>query len=298
MKEKLMKIDIHSHTGMWNPSYIQPECALATPEDMRESYIEHGVDKGILLPLISPEFRWCVNTNEEMEYLANKYSDLFYWFCNIDPRMGNNSPDYNFSEMLMYYKNKGARGVGEFTAHLPVDDPLMENFFYHCGECDMPVLVHISDRKYNDYGIIDDLGLPKIEKMLKKYPKLKIIGHSGCFWSEISSDVNHENRCFSNKGKVLEGRVVEMLRECPNLYCDISANSGANAMMRDPEFTYKFIEEFSDRIMFGMDICYKGQKLPLSKWLDDAYDNDCISYENYYKVCRGNAIRFLNLNEV
>ncbi|MBE6656623.1 MAG: hypothetical protein E7609_07155 [Ruminococcaceae bacterium] len=59
------------------------------------------------LPLISPEYRFCVQTNEEAEYVANQNPDLFYWFCNIDPRMGRKNATTDFSEFLNEYKSRG-----------------------------------------------------------------------------------------------------------------------------------------------------------------------------------------------
>ena len=264
----MKKIDIHAHTTMWENIQIRPGISIASPEQIKESYNELGIDKGFILPLISPEYRTTIQTNEEMEYLSNKYSDTFYWFCNIDPRMGENSPKTDFSKFIEYYKKRGAIGLGELTANLYIDDPLMDNLFYHCAQCDMPVTIHISGKAGNSYGIVDELGLPRLEKMLKKHPKLKIMGHSQCFWSEISDNVDEESRNGYPTGKVQNGRVTELMREYPNLYCDLSAGSGYTAMSRDPEFTYRFIEEFSDRLMFGTDICRPNQKSSLSSWLD------------------------------
>ena len=100
----MKKIDVHIHTSMWPGAQLQPGCVLASPDEIRESYKELNIEKGFLLPLISPEKRFCVQTNEEMEYVANNNSDVFYWFCNIDPRMGTNSDKADFSEFLNYYK--------------------------------------------------------------------------------------------------------------------------------------------------------------------------------------------------
>lgn len=292
----MKKIDIHIHTSMWKNTQIQPSVILASPEQIKESYSELGIDKGFLLPLISPEYRFSIQTNEEMEFLANKYSDTFYWFCNIDPRMGENSAKTDFSKFIEYYKERGAIGLGELTSNIYADDPLLDNLFYHCGECDMPVTIHIAHKKYDCYGIIDELGLPRLEKMLKKYPKLKIVGHSQCFWSEIGDNVTNKNRNTYLDGKVKNSRILELMREYPNLYCDLSAGSGYSAMSRDPEFTYKFIEEFPDRLMYGTDICQPYQRTYLADWLDKSYENGCITEENYYKVCRGNAISLYKLD--
>ena len=116
-----------------------------------------------------------------MEYLANKHSYPFYWMSNIDPRMGHNSPTTDFSDFLLDYKSRGEVGMGELTANIYTDDPRMDNLFHHCPMCDMPVTIHVTRGKGVEYGIIDDLGLPRLEKMLKKYPDLTIVGHSQCF---------------------------------------------------------------------------------------------------------------------
>jgi len=159
----------------------------------------------------------------------------------------------------------------------------------------MPVIIHIAPKQGDYYGIVDDLGLPRIEKLLKKYPNLKLIGHSQCFWSEIDKNVTNENKSGYPGGKVKAGRIVELMREYSNLYCDLSAGSGYNALSRDPEFAYRFIEEFSDRLMFGTDICSPSNVMLLSGWLDQAFADGYISESNYNKISRENAIRILKL---
>lgn len=293
----IKKIDVHIHTSMWENAQIQPHVVLANTGQIREIYKRKNIEKGFLLPLISPEYRFCVQTNEEMEYIAKNNADVFYWFCNVDPRMCENNSQSDLSYMLEYYKNRGAIGVGEVTANLYADDPLMENLFYHCGEMDMPVTIHIAPYKYNSYGIIDELGLPRLEKILKKYPKVKILGHSQCFWSEISADVDVTTRNRYPKGKVKEGRLVELMRNYPNLYCDVSAGSGCNAMTRDPDFAYGFIEEFSDRLMYGTDVCTAKWDNNFDQWLDESVADGLISEENYRKICRENAIKLFKLKE-
>ena len=75
------------------------------------------------------------------------------------------------------------------------------------------------------------------------------------------------------------------------LYCDISAGSGSNAMMRDPEFTAKFITEFSDRIYYGADVCAPTQTFQYDflAYLENLCNTNCISQEDYEKVMYKNA---------
>ena len=293
----MKKIDVHVHSNMWvdlqgNSDIIRS----ASPKELRETYDKLNIEKGILLPIVSPEFRRFMQSNEEIEFLANKYSDTFFWACCIDPRMGKNNAESDLTYVLNYYKERGAVGVGEVTANLDMDDPLVDNLFYHAEKCGMPVTIHFSHKKYDNYGLVDDVGLPKLERALKKFPNLKILGHAQAFWCEIDDNVTEQSREDYVKGPANGGAILRLMRKYPNLYCDLSAGSGYNAMTRDEEFSYKFIEEFGDRLLFGTDIFRSGQTSKLSDWLDNAYEEGRISKENYLNICRGNAIRIFKLN--
>ena len=132
--------------------------------------------------------------------------------------------------------------------------------------------------------------------MLKKHPKLKIFGHSQCFWSEIGKNTE-ETRGTYPKGKVEGGRLPELLRNYENLYCDLSAGSGSNALTRDREHAARFIEEFSDRILYGCDICAKVNTFPFDfdAFLTSMRESGEISEENYRKIVRENAVKLLSL---
>jgi predicted TIM-barrel fold metal-dependent hydrolase len=44
-----------------------------------------------------------------------------------------------------------------------------------------------------------------------------------------------------------------MLADFPNLFGDLSANSGRNALARDPGFTADFLKRHQNKLMFGSD---------------------------------------------
>ena len=48
----------------------------------------------------------------------------------------------------------------------------------------------------------------------------------------------------------------------PNIYGDLSAGSGANAISRDPAFGREFLIRRQDRLMFGTDYLQPGQPVP------------------------------------
>lgn len=297
--ERIRKIDIHAHATpfqQYSPS-MGRGVPMVSPEEVIGFYDEIDVEMGVLLPLTSPEYQNEQVTSSACKYISDKYPDRFLWFCGIDPRAAGNRPDADLSMLLNHYKALGAKGMGELTASLYPDDPMMDNLFAHCAACDMPVTIHVAPKLGGYYGIVDELGLPRLEKVLAKHPKLKIFGHSQPFWAEIGTNVTLENRNGRPGGKVEEGRLVELLRKYDNLYCDVSAGSGMNAFMRDPDFTELFIVEFSDRILYGCDICqnFNRHQYDFNNFLTQMRRDGRISEENYYKFVRGNAIRLLGL---
>ena len=302
--KKLKKIDMHVHL------IDNDEAALlrvtgdtfCTPEQLLDLYDMVGVDHAVILTAMCPECADERNTNREIYQVVKRDPKHFSWFCGIDPRFYTNSADTDFTPILEHYKALGAKGVAELTCNLEFDDPCVMNLLSHCEKCGMPVTIHIGS-KGNDYGVIDELGLPRLEKILKTFPKLQIIGHSQKFWSEISGNNTEELRNTYPEGKVVPGgRVPELLRKYKNLTADISAGSGYNAMARDPEFAYKFLEEFQDQLYYGTDICSPVNRtnpmLKLASFLDDAMEQGRISYAAYEKISRGNALRLLGKEEI
>ena len=85
------------------------------------------------------------------------------------------------------------------------------------------------------------------------------------------------------------------MRKYQNLYGDLSAESGYNALARDPEYAVQFLNEFSDRLLFGTDICRPTQKVPIVNFLINLVEKGKISEEVFKKVARENAIKLLNL---
>jgi predicted TIM-barrel fold metal-dependent hydrolase len=296
---KVGKIDIHVHTARTHciprPGTTETYCS---PEELIKKYDELGIEMGVILPEVSPE---CCNTGiqrlEDIAEICEKYNGRFYWFMNIDPRSGyNNSDDDDFSYYMTYYKKMGAKGIGEVCANMAFNDPKMENLFHHAEKNDLPVIFHISPFPDRLYGIYDKLGLPFLEGALAKFPNLKFLGHSQPFWAEIGSGLTEEARNTYPVGKVKPGRVVELMRKYPNLYGDLSAGSGFNAINRDEEFGISFMEEFQDRLFFGTDICAPSNVMLLSAWLDDKIEMGRISQTVYEKISRKNAEKLLGIS--
>lgn len=267
-----------------------------TPEELIAMMDRTGVDKGVLLPGVSPECRHQITTPEDILEIAAKYPDRFIPFCNLDPRSETNSPEADFSRPLLYYKERGCKGVGELCANIPFDDPLALNLFKYCEACEMPVLFHIGPKAGGCYGLIDDLGLPRLEKCLQLFPKLVFIGHSQPFWAEISADVTEKNRNTYPPGKIIPGGAVpRLLDNYPNLYGDISAGSGYNALTRDPESGFQFMEKYQDRLLFGTDICSPKNNHRHAEFLRNSLKEGKISGKTFEKITWQNINRTLSL---
>ncbi|HJN14132.1 MAG TPA: amidohydrolase family protein, partial [Armatimonadota bacterium] len=195
-----------------------------------------------------------------------------------------------------HYKERGCKWIGEVSASLPWDDPFMQNLFAHAEANELPMIFHVAPKLGGFYGIVDELGLPGLERALAKYPGLKFLGHSQPFWTEMSGDLTEGQRNTYPKGKVADGGALPRLfREYPNLCGDMSAGSGFNAISRDPEFGYAFMDEFQDRLFFGTDVCDPRNETPLPGYLDAAVESGHISRECYERIGWKNAEALLGV---
>ncbi|MCK5739273.1 amidohydrolase family protein, partial [bacterium] len=92
------------------------------------------------------------------------------------------------------------------------------------------------------------------------------------------------------------GVVPKLFRQYPNLYGDLSAGSGWNALARDEDHALRFLEEFQDRLMFGTDICAPDTPTPLVDLLTKFRQSGRLSEKIFQKVARENALRILEID--
>ena len=298
-----MFIDIHAHAYWKLPPVSYQFC---TPQQVLKRYDAVGIEKGALLPIVSPEI-YLPQSNEDILDMAQKYPDRFIPFCNIDPRAMTNSSDAPLDKLLRYYKDQGCRGLGEVMLNVPVMDPMVQNLFKHAEAVGLPVTFDGSDQIGGDFGLYDDPGLPQLEHTLQKFPDLIMLGHGPVFWAEISRLETPADRGFvfgpngDQVGRLpdypikAEGVVPKLFRRYPNLYGDLSDGTACNAMARDPEYGPKFMTEFQDRLMFGTDVCAFDTPFPLVDLLLQWRDTKKISEQVFNKIARENAIKLLGL---
>lgn len=290
-----MFIDIHAHAYRKGCPAADGATVFATPEEVLKRYDESGIEKGALLPLIGPEV-YLPQSNEDILDMCERSGGRFIPFCNIDPRGISNSATAPFNVWLEHYKRQGCKGVGEVMPNLPFDHPLCFNLFRHIQAVGLPLIFDISDRIGGRYGFYDDPGLPLLERTLKAFPKLIILGHGPAYWAEISTlDTPGDRAGYPNYPIRQEGVVPKLFRRYPNMYGDLSAGSGSNAFLRDPDYAVKFLNEFQDRLLFGTDICHASATFPMVDFLLDLKKTGKLSQAAFHKIARGNAERLLGL---
>ncbi len=291
-------IDFHTHLGRFGRSTPEERTYGLEAPELVCKMDEWGIDKSVVLPLSdSPEGWYYRASSDDVLAYCNRFPDRLIPFVQLDPRWGDNSPTTDFSGVLAEFKARGCKGVGEVIANLHFDDPLVINFMQHCGAARLPVVIHAAHQIGGTYGLVDDIYLPRLEKLLQAAPDTIICAHGPAFWSEISSNVTEETRGGYPADPVEgPGRVWELLEKYPNLYGDLSAGSGGRALMRTPEFGWEFLEKHQDQLLFATDVMRRTMERKDIVQLDyfaDLKENSRIGETAYAKITHGNAARLL-----
>ena len=284
----MRKIDIHIHCSKDGGHEINGQ-ELINKDQMIKSMDERGVVKSVLMS--SSAKASDLLSNDELRQIC-KESDRFYYMSMVDF-------DKDIYDQLKREKDLGSLGVGELVYNKAFNSPEIFKLLEAAQELEMPVLFHISPQLGKYYGVYDLKGLPYLEEALERFENLIFIGHSQAFWCEISKyDENDPAyRDSYPKGPVVEGRIGELMRKYPNLYADLSANSGSNALMRDKDYGISFIKEFSDRLFFGTDTFSKDQKFPLDSYLEKLGQEGLLEKEELEKIYYKNFERVFSIKE-
>jgi uncharacterized protein len=290
-----MLIDIHTHCSFKSGLTRANGTRYPEPEELIAALDASGIDKAVVLSTVSPECRYVLVPPEHSLAIATEYPDRLIPFCSLDPRFLTNSTDADFTEYLEYYKALGCKGVGEYIPNIPLDHDLNMNVFSHVEKSGLPLTFHLTPEIGGNYGCVDDLGLPRLEHVLRSFPALTLLGHSQVFWAEIGTDVDKTSREGYPAGSVEPGRLVDLMRSHQNLHGDLSAGSGFNAISRDPEFGYEFMTEFQDRLYFGTDIANVPQDLPIVDYFRKLDREELIGGEALEKITWRNANKLLRL---
>ena len=135
---------------------------------------------------------------------------------------------------------------------MEADGPELQRVYALAAELGLPVLVHFQEVEHFAGEGLWGTGFKRFEAMLRKYPKTRFIGHADAFWANV--DAKYANEAAYPTGPVTRGGITDkLLGDYANLWGDLSANSGNNAMSRDPSFTPDFLQRHQDKLVFGSD---------------------------------------------
>lgn len=189
------------------------------------------------------------------------------------------------------YLKMGAKIIGEIKYGVACDSPGMQELYRLAADYDVPILIHW---KYEVYSF----GFPRFYRMLEKHPKTKFIGHAQTWWGNIDKKQQDHPWDTYPKGPVIKGGLTDRyLSDYENMYGDLSAGSGLNALSRDESFSRGFFKRHQDKLLYGSDCadtvgkgeaCTGAQMIALIRRL-------APSKEVERKLLYGNARKMLKL---
>ena len=234
-------IDIHQHlnyAGRINENLITHQRAM-------------GITTTILLPAGRPMNLSSTNNgesnglegkitgNREAMKFVKQYPKEFFFAANEVP----DSPDA--LKVIEKYLKRGAIAIGELKFNVNCDSPEMQKIYHLAQDYNVPVLMHWQYGRFNN-------GFDRFHTMLKKFPNVNFIGHAQTWWANI--DRYNSQIDLYPKGKVTPGGWTDRyLSDYPNMYGDLSAGSGLNALTRDEDQTREFLSRHQDKLMYGSD---------------------------------------------
>jgi uncharacterized protein len=223
-------IDIHQHTNYRGRTNAQ---LIAHQRQM-------GVTKTVLLPAGSKYgLAAGAGGNDTVVAMAHSHPGSFVFFANELPDI----PETR--QVIEKYLKVGAIGIGEQKFHVECDSKYMQLVADIAKEHEVPLLMHFEYDEYN-------LGFERFYRMLEKYPTVNFIGHAQTWWGNI--DKNHDQSVLIPEGPVTPGGITDrLLSDYPNIYGDLSAGSGLNALQRDEDHARDFLKRHQDRLVFGSD---------------------------------------------
>lgn len=235
-------VDIHQHLGY-----------SGRPDDVLLSHQRAmGATTTILLPagrpVSTPSTHEGVSNGLQAECLGNEACRQFAKTHGKAFAFGANEvPDIEgATEEIERYLKRGGVIIAEQKFGVECDAPAMQKIYELAQAHRVPVLMHWQFQMYN-------YGFERFYKMLEKYPRVNFLGHAQTWWANIDKN-NADQTVMYPKGPVTSGGLTDRyLSDYPNMYGDLSAGSGLNALTRDEDFTRDFLTRHQDKLVYGSD---------------------------------------------
>jgi predicted TIM-barrel fold metal-dependent hydrolase len=223
-------IDIHQHTD-----YVG-----RTDEQM----IAHQRTMGVTHTVLLPAGRFFgleagASGNDRVQAVARLHPGEYFFFANEVPYLS------DARDIITAALRAGARGIGEQKFMVDADSRAVGIVAEMAAEFGVPVLLHFQYGRYNT-------SFERFHTVLEKYPNVNFIGHAQTWWANI--DARADQTVLYPKGPVTPGGITDrLLRDYPNIFGDMSAGSGLNAMLRDEDHARAFLARHQDKLMYGSD---------------------------------------------
>jgi len=235
-------VDIHQHLGY-----------SGRPDDVLLSHQRvMGATTTILLPAGRPVSRPSthdgVSNGLQAECLGNEACRQFAKAHGKAFAFGANEvPDIEgATEEIERYLKRGGVIIAEQKFGVECDAPAMQKIYELAQAHRVPVLMHWQFQMYN-------YGFERFYKMLEKYPRVNFLGHAQTWWANVDKN-NADQTVMYPKGPVTSGGLTDRyLSDYANMYGDLSAGSGLNALTRDEDFTRDFLTRHQDKLVYGSD---------------------------------------------
>jgi predicted TIM-barrel fold metal-dependent hydrolase len=178
--------------------------------------------------------------NEECYQFVLAHREAFLFGANDVPDLA------GATQEIERYLKRGAKIIAELKFGVECDSLEMQSIYALAQAYDVPVLMHWQFKMYN-------YGFERFHRMLEKFPRVKFLGHAQTWWANI--DRNHADQTvLYPKGPVAPGGLTDRyLSDYENMYGDLAAGSGLNALTRDEAFTRDFLRRHRDKLVFGSD---------------------------------------------
>ena len=237
-------IDIHQHVGYTG----RPDAVLLAHQTAI------GATTTILLPagrpVTSPSTHGGVANGLEAQAGGNEACYRLARRARPDRRLlfgANEVPDLpEATREIERYLRLGAVVIGEQKFGVECDGAEMLRIYDVAQAHGVPVLMHWQHGRFN-------FGFDRFHRVLEKYPRVNFIGHAQTWWANV--DRNHvDQTVLYPKGRVTPGGLTDRyLSDYPNMFGDLSAGSGQNALTRDEAFARDFVARHQDKLLFGSD---------------------------------------------
>lgn len=236
-------IDIHQHLGY----------SGRADDVLLEHQSKMGIAKTVLLPagrpMNSASTHGGTSNGLEAHCLGN---EACYRLARAHPQRyafgANEVPDAPQAvQEIEKYLKRGAIIIAEQKFGVDCDSPEMQSIYQLAADYGAPVLMHWQYRRYN-------YGFERFHNMLAKYPRTTFIGHAQTWWAHIDKAYRDDTANLYPNGPVTPGGLTDRyLSDYPNMYGDLSAGSGLNALTRDEDHACAFLDRHQDKLFYGSD---------------------------------------------